>query len=60
MVLEFLEFLDAGEVMMMKKVDDFLVRHFAREFIDIITAIRQLPFLSLNVAEKGARGNNAF
>jgi hypothetical protein len=47
-------------MIVMEQINDFLVTHFAREFIDVVAAVDEFAHLALHVAQARARGDHAF
>jgi hypothetical protein len=43
-----------------EKVRGFLETHLPRKFVDIVTGVNELPFLTLDIAEPGGVGHDSF
>ena len=44
----------------MQEMDDFFVRNFAGQFVDVVTAIDQLPFFTADIAQARLGGDDSF
>ena len=49
-----------GEFAIPEQVDDFLVAHFASEFVDVVAAVNELTDVAEHVGESGGVGDDSF